>query len=174
MIAMAIANDPAVLVADEPTTALDVTIQAQILDVLRSVRDLTGTAIVLVSHDLGVVAGMVESVAVMYAGRVVEHGSVDEIFEHPRHPYTQGLLAAIPRLTDTPGRRLLPIPGVSPTPIRMPQGCAFHPRCPYAQPICRQDDPQLRPLGSVEVACHYAEDLHPRGEPDETQNPLPS
>jgi len=161
MIAMAVANDPAVLVADEPTTALDVTIQAQILDLLRTIRREKGVSIVLISHDLGVVAGLADDVSVMYAGRVVERGSVDDVYERPRHPYTQGLLASIPRLTDTVHGPLVSIGGGAPSLLHLPGGCAFHPRCPHEQPDCRIDDPQLRDVGLVRVACHYAGNLGP-------------
>ncbi|MDQ2826651.1 MAG: ABC transporter ATP-binding protein [Actinomycetota bacterium] len=161
MIAMAVANDPAVLVADEPTTALDVTIQAQILDLLREIRREKDVAIVLISHDLGVVAGMADDVSVMYAGRVVERGSVDDVYAHPRHPYTQGLLASIPRLTDDARAPLRSIGGGAPSLLHLPAGCAFHPRCPHGRPNCSVDDPRLRPVASVRVACHYAEDLGP-------------
>ncbi|MDQ6728698.1 MAG: ABC transporter ATP-binding protein, partial [Actinomycetota bacterium] len=161
MIAMAVANDPVVLVADEPTTALDVTIQAQILDLLRTIRRERDVAVVLISHDLGVVAGTADDVAVMYAGRVVERGPVDDVYERPRHPYTQGLLASIPRLTDDARGPLRSIGGGAPSLLRLPGGCAFHPRCPHERPDCRVDDPRLRVLGAVRVACHHAEDLSP-------------
>jgi oligopeptide/dipeptide ABC transporter ATP-binding protein len=128
MIAMAMANRPRVLIADEPTTALDVTIQAQVLDVLRTAQRETGAATVLITHDLGVVAEMADRVAVMYAGRIVETGDVHSIFHAPRHPYTLGLMASLPRL-DTDLRRLQPIPGQPPSLLRVPPGCPFHPRC---------------------------------------------
>ena len=159
MIAMAVANEPDVLVADEPTTALDVTIQAQILDLLRDIRRDKGVAIVLISHDLGVVAGLADKVAVMYAGRVVERGSVDDVYSRPRHPYTQGLLNSIPRLTDSGHGLLRSIGGGAPSLLRLPSGCVFHPRCAYARPNCEVDDPVLRPVGPVEAACHYAEEV---------------
>jgi len=161
MIAMAVANDPDVLVADEPTTALDVTIQAQILDLLRSIRQEKGVAIVLISHDLGVVAGLADDVAVMYAGRVVERGAVDDVYGQARHPYTRGLLASVPRLTDNRRGPLVSIGGGAPSLLRLPGGCAFHPRCPFERPNCRVDDPKLRRVATVEAACHYAEDLGP-------------
>ncbi len=133
MIAMAIANDPDVLIADEPTTALDVTIQAQVLDVLERIQERTDTAIVLITHDLGVVAGVADRVLVMYAGRQAELGSVDDVFYRPSHPYTRGLLASLPRLDRGPERqRLHRIKGQPPSMIFLPPGCAFHPRCPYA------------------------------------------
>jgi len=161
MIAMAVANDPDVLVADEPTTALDVTIQAQILDLLRSIRQETDMAIVLISHDLGVVAGLADDVAVMYAGRVVERGTVDDVYSQARHPYTRGLLASVPRLTDTRTGPLASIGGGPPSLLHLPPGCVFAPRCPYQRPNCTVDDPRLRPVATVEAACHYAEDLGP-------------
>jgi peptide/nickel transport system ATP-binding protein len=161
MIAMAVANDPDVLIADEPTTALDVTIQAQILDLLRDIRQEKGVAIVLISHDLGVVAGLADDVAVMYAGRVVEKGSVDAVYTQARHPYTRGLLASVPRLTDTRHGPLQSIGGGAPSLLHLPTGCAFHPRCPHGRSNCQVDDPRLRPVAGVEAACHYAEELGP-------------
>ena len=159
MIAMAVANDPDVLVADEPTTALDVTIQAQILDLLRDIRSEKGVAIVLISHDLGIVAGLADEVAVMYAGRVVERGTVEDVYEQARHPYTRGLLASVPRLTDDRRGPLVSIGGGAPSLLHLPSGCAFHPRCPFERPNCRVDDPRLRAVGPVEAACHYAEEM---------------
>lgn len=159
MIAIAVANDPDVLIADEPTTALDVTIQAQVLDVLADIRAEKGTALVLITHDLGVMAGVAEEVAVMYAGQVVERGPVDDIYERSRHPYTRGLLASLPLLNDEERRRLLPIEGGPPSLLRVPPACAFHPRCPHVQPVCRQAVPELRPVGPVLSACHCAESL---------------
>ncbi|MER7669213.1 ABC transporter ATP-binding protein [Kitasatospora sp. NPDC096128] len=142
MIAMAIANEPDILLADEPTTALDVTIQAQVLDVLRTAREETGAALVLVSHDLGVIAGAADRVAVMYAGRVVETAGVDELFAAPRHPYTLGLIGALPRL-DGRGGPLVPIPG-SPAPMaELPPGCPFAARCPLAEERCSAAEPEL-------------------------------
>jgi oligopeptide/dipeptide ABC transporter ATP-binding protein len=161
MIAMALACDPRLLIADEPTTALDVTIQAQILDLLRSIRMEKGVAIVLISHDLGVVAGLADDVAVMYAGRVVERGRVDDVYGQARHPYTRGLLASVPRLTDTNRGPLVSIGGGAPSLLDLPGGCAFHPRCAYERPNCRVDDPRLRRVATVDAACHYAEDLGP-------------
>src|SRR5699024_4451119 len=135
MIAMALAGEPDLLIADEPTTALDATIQAQILDLLARLRKETGMAIVFISHDLGAVAQVCERVAVMYSGRVVEQGEVDQLFDSPRHPYTRGLFDAIPRL-DGPRARLTPIPGTVPDPQQLPQGCSFAPRCSRAQEFC--------------------------------------
>ncbi|MGH9182243.1 MAG: ABC transporter ATP-binding protein [Acidimicrobiales bacterium] len=161
MIAMAMANNPDVLIADEPTTALDVTIQAQILELLNRLRRDHDVAVVLISHDLGVVAGMVEQVAVMYAGRIVERGSADQVYSNPRHPYTRGLLGALPRLTGSAHSRLVPIEGRLPSLLRPPSGCAFHPRCKFASDRCLTEDPGMRALGEVEAACHHAEDVTP-------------
>ena len=159
MIAMAMANDPDVLIADEPTTALDVTIQAQILDLLRDLRRDKGIAVVLITHDLGVVAGLAEEMAVLYAGRVVERGAVGEIYDHPRHPYTRGLLSSLPKLTESGEARLTPIVGAPPSMLSVPSGCSFHPRCPRSEDVCSRDDPRLRQVGAVRSACHFAEDL---------------
>jgi len=169
MIAMAVANDPDVLIADEPTTALDVTIQAQVLDVLGDIRREKGMAIVLITHDLGVMASLAEEVAVMYAGQVVERGSVDDVYERPRHPYTRGLLASLPLLSDEERRRLLPIEGAPPSLLQVPPACAFHPRCPHAQPVCRETTPELRPVDRVLSACHFAETLDAAIEPAASQ-----
>lgn len=142
MIAMALACKPALLIADEPTTALDVTIQAQILELMRELQEVEGTAIILITHDLGVVANMCRRVNVMYAGRFVEEASVDEIFARPKHPYTLGLLESIPRL-DAAQDRLTPIRGQPPDLTHMPVGCAFQPRCPNALDRCRLEVPAL-------------------------------
>jgi len=142
MIAMALACRPKILIADEPTTALDVTIQAQILELLDHLQDELGMAVLLVTHDLGVVAGAVDRVLVMYAGQVVEAAPTAELFSRPLHPYTEGLLASVPRL-DTPRRRLPSIPGQVPSATAWPGGCRFHPRCPYAWERCRAEDPGL-------------------------------
>ncbi len=155
MIAMAMANDPDLLIADEPTTALDVTIQAQILDVLAHLRAERNLAIVIITHDLGVVAGLADSVHVMYAGRVVEHGPVDDTFHHSTHPYTRGLLACLPRL-DRRDSDLVPIGGMPPALDALPPGCSFAPRCPYVIDRCLAEDPALRPLGPTSAACHVA------------------
>jgi oligopeptide/dipeptide ABC transporter ATP-binding protein len=152
MIAMALANDPDILIADEPTTALDVTVQAQILDLLRSLRQSRELAIVLITHDLGVVAGLAVSVHVMYAGRIAESGPVVDIFHRPQHPYTAGLLASLPRL-DRPDRELTPIGGVPPRLYEAPVGCAFAPRCKYAISACTEAEPTLRPVNDSLVAC---------------------
>jgi len=156
MIAMALALKPKLLIADEPTTALDVTIQAQILDLMRMLREETGTAIILITHDLGVVAELAHDVAVMYAGRIVEKASVAQVFETPQHPYTIGLLGSIPRL-HLDQERLPAIEGQVPTPMAMPSGCRFSPRCPFATPRCREEDPPLLEVSpGQEAACWYA------------------
>ncbi len=154
MIAMALANDPDLLIADEPTTALDVTIQAQILDVLADVQREQQLAVVLVTHDLGVVAGLAQRVHVMYAGRIVEHGDAAGIFYHQNHPYTRGLLACLPRLDQRID--LVAIGGTPPSLDRLPGGCTFHPRCPLAIDRCRTEPPELRPFPSTAAACHVA------------------
>ncbi len=145
MIAIALSCNPRLLLADEPTTALDVTIQAQILELLRGLQEEFGMAVVLITHDLGVVAEFVDRVIVMYAGRVVETAGVFPTFEHPLHPYTEGLLQSIPSLEDE-RERLSVIRGVVPSPFDMPPGCRFEPRCPYARPPCRDADPPLMEL----------------------------
>ncbi|MFE2869828.1 ABC transporter ATP-binding protein [Embleya sp. NPDC059259] len=141
MIAMGIANDPALLIADEPTTALDVTVQAQVLDVIERVQDRTDTAVLLITHDLGVVAGIADRVMVMYCGRKLEESPVDALFHHPAHPYTTGLLGALPRI-DRRAARLVQIPGQPPLPTERPTGCPFQPRCAHAVPaVCGEVDP---------------------------------
>lgn len=147
MIAMALSCEPDLLIADEPTTALDVTIQAQILDLLKKLRDDTGMAIILVTHDLGVVAGMCDEIVVMYAGRIAEQAPTGELFANPRHPYTRALLASVPRLDEQGRTRLRSIEGLPPDLIHMPPGCAFAPRCPHAQARCNEKVPELRPAG---------------------------
>ena len=163
MIAMAIANDPSVLVADEPTTALDVTIQAQIVEVLKAAQRETHAAIVLITHDLGLIAELADRVVVMYAGRVVEIGDVFTIFESPRHPYTAGLLRSRARL-DSDGGELEPIPGQPPSLVTPPPGCPFHPRCVLSRgrEICRTEVPEVRAVvdgAEHRAACHFAEEL---------------
>jgi peptide/nickel transport system ATP-binding protein len=156
MIAMALACGPKLLIADEPTTALDVTIQAQILDLMRALREETGTAIILITHDLGVVAELADEVAVMYAGRIVERASVAKLFAEPQHPYTVGLLGSIPRL-DLEQEQLPAIEGLVPNPLEQIAGCRFHPRCPFAIDRCRAEAPPLLALGDGHVsACWRA------------------
>jgi oligopeptide transport system ATP-binding protein len=155
MIAMALLCEPEVLIADEPTTALDVTVQAQILALLRELQRDFGTAIVLITHDLGVVAGLCDQVLVLYGGRVMEQGNADHIFHHPTHPYTRGLLAAIPRM-DTATQSLVAIPGTPPNMARLPKGCPFQPRCTHATAVCSTTPPTLQTCGSGNAlrACH--------------------
>ncbi|MFP5343829.1 MAG: ABC transporter ATP-binding protein [Candidatus Limnocylindria bacterium] len=152
MIAMALACDPDLIIADEPTTALDVTIQAQILDLIRKVQDETGAALMLITHDLGVVAETVQDVVVMYAGRVVEQGTVDEVLLAPKHPYTQGLLDSIPSKGKR-GTRLNVIRGMVANPFRLPAGCNFAPRCPHAFEPCGAHDPRIEDAQPPDVAC---------------------
>jgi oligopeptide/dipeptide ABC transporter ATP-binding protein len=152
MIAMALSCNPALLIADEPTTALDVTIQAQILELMKDLKERLGTAIMLITHDLGVVAEMAENVLVMYAGKVVEYADVKTIFKNPKHPYTVGLLGSIPRL-DQPKEKLYVIEGVVPNPFNMPSGCRFHPRCPEAREICKTKEPELLHIDGQQVRC---------------------
>jgi oligopeptide/dipeptide ABC transporter ATP-binding protein len=153
MIAMALACDPKLIIADEPTTALDVTIQAQILELIKELQQETGTALLLITHDLAVVAETVERVAVMYAGRIVETGTVEEVLLDPKHPYTKGLLTSIP--SNVPrGQRLNVISGTVPNPFRMPAGCRFEPRCPFAFEPCKLLDPPLKTIGpGLQAAC---------------------
>jgi oligopeptide transport system ATP-binding protein len=152
MIAMGLTTTPKVLIADEPTTALDVTIQAQILDLLRNINREFGTATILITHNLGVVAGMCERVMVMYAGRVVESGPTEDVFAHPKHPYTWSLLRSIPRLDAERHEALKPIEGLPPDLIDLPSGCAFHPRCPFAIERCSRDTPALNRVGDTQLA----------------------
>ena len=168
MIAMALACGPRVLIADEPTTALDVTIQAQILALMSDLQERLGTAILLITHDFGVVAEMADRVAVMYAGRIVELGSVFALFESPRHPYTRGLLNAIPHLDALQGERhrerLNEIPGIVPPLTRLPPGCRFAPRCSYADDRCRREYPPFRQLDEKHwAACWHADELNGEG-----------
>ena len=161
MIAMAITCNPDLLIADEPTTALDVTVQAQVLDVLMEMKDEIDSSIVLITHDLGVVAGLADRMIVMYAGREAEVGTAHEAFYDTRHPYTLGLLASMPRLDDAGNEQLRPIRGAPPSLLNPPSGCAFHPRCDFARERCATDVPPLRLVaGSAHFsACHYAEEL---------------
>ena len=151
MIAMALVCKPEILIADEPTTALDVTIQAQILDLMNQLKKETGTSILFITHDLGVVAEVCDDVAVMYCGRVVERGDVKSIFANPSHPYTKGLLGSIPRLGDA-GKELNSIPGNVPNPKYMPKGCKFAPRCPYASEKCREAEPGFFQIGEGHIS----------------------
>ncbi len=161
MIAMALINDPKLLIADEPTTALDVTVQAQILDLIQRLQRELDTAIVMITHDLGVVAEVADDIGVMYAGRIVEYADKESIFAMPEHPYTWGLLKSIPRLDSPRGEELVPIPGRPPSLILKPPGCSFHPRCPYVREAHKRIDPQLAPAAEAgnggahkhEVAC---------------------
>jgi peptide/nickel transport system ATP-binding protein len=165
MIAMALANEPKLLIADEPTTALDVTVQAQILALLDDLQRRLGMAIIIITHDLGVVAETADEIAVMYAGRIVEHGSTDQIFNSPQHPYTWGLLKSIPRLDLVRDEELVPISGRPPSLIHRPSGCFFHPRCPYVRDAHRRIDPRLEPVAGDdghEVACLLEQDVRMR------------
>jgi oligopeptide transport system ATP-binding protein len=160
MIAMAIALDPAVLIADEPTTALDVTVQAQIMGLLKELQDERKMGLILITHDLGVVADVADKIAVMYAGRIVERADVYDLYAKPAHPYAEGLLESIPRL-DQKGQELAAIKGLPPNLTTIPAGCAFNPRCRYAQDVCRVDPPPpLREVAHRRLsACHFAEDI---------------
>jgi len=162
VIAIAMANRPDVIIADEPTTALDVTVQAQVLEVLKLAHVETGAAMVLITHDLGVVAGIADRVLVMYAGRPVEVGTVDEIFYQPRMPYTVGLLGSVPRLDERASTRLTPIPGRPPPALDRPSGCPFHPRCPLARQACTETEPPLAPIGIAThmSACHFSAEVN--------------
>ncbi len=175
MIAMSLSCDPALLIADEPTTALDVTVQAQILDLLRDLQKEFNSAIVIITHDLGVVAELADDILVMYAGRAAEYGTADQLFNAPEHPYTWGLLSSMPRFDKAPTDRLLPIKGTPPSLIRVPEGCAFNPRCDFQPRVgsaCMVDRPDLLDNGSDHlVACHippaerqqvWAQEISPR------------
>ncbi|GAA0392481.1 hypothetical protein Acor_17250 [Acrocarpospora corrugata] len=161
VIAIAMANRPDVIIADEPTTALDVTVQSQVLDALRTARQETGAAMVLITHDLGVVAGQADRVLVMYAGKPVEIGDVEDIYYRPRMPYTLGLLGSVPRLDASRSQRLLPILGSPPSLLNLPAGCPFTPRCPIAQDWCETEEPVLMDATSPRhsAACHFSENL---------------
>ncbi|MDV3220213.1 ABC transporter ATP-binding protein [Intrasporangium sp.] len=162
MIAMALANDPKVLLADEPTTALDVTVQRQIMALLGRLQEERNTAIVLITHDLGLVASHADRVSVMYAGRVVETGTCRDIFHQPRHAYTLGLLTSLPRLDRRTQERLAPIPGAPPNLALVPPGCPFHPRCSLATPSCEDDRPDLMRVGADDhhAACLHTDRVH--------------
>jgi oligopeptide/dipeptide ABC transporter ATP-binding protein len=152
MIAMGLANAPSIIIADEPTTALDVTVQAQILELLADLNHELGTAIIMITHNMGVVAGLCSRVIVMYAGRIVEQGPVDQIFEQPQHPYTWSLLRSIPRVDALRHERLRSIEGIAPDLLRPPSGCRFHPRCPFRVEKCFTDDPPLVEVKPNQVA----------------------
>ncbi len=165
MIAMALSNEPVLLIADEPTTALDVTVQAQILALINDLQKRLGTAIVMITHDLGVVAEIADDIAVMYAGRIVERGTTEEIFKAPQHPYTWGLLKSIPRLDVPRSEDLVPISGRPPSLIHRPPGCHFHPRCPYVQDSHKRIDPRLEAIdsnGGHAVACLLEKEIRGR------------
>ncbi|MFE9609045.1 ABC transporter ATP-binding protein [Streptomyces sp. NPDC006012] len=155
MIAMALALEPALVIADEPTTALDVTVQAQVMDLLAELQRASATGLVLITHDLGVVADVADTIAVMYAGRIVESAPVHDIYKAPAHPYTRGLLDSVPRLGQK-GRELYAIKGQPPNLMHLPSGCAFHPRCPLARDVCRTDEPPPYSAGQDRTsACHF-------------------
>src|SRR5881275_1218397 len=164
MIAMALVNDPDLLIADEPTTALDVTTQAQILKLMTDLQEDFGSAIIMITHDLGVIAEIADDVVVMYAARIAERAPVDNLFKRPHHPYTWGLLGSLPRL-DADVERLVQIQGQPPSMLRPPSGCRFHPRCPYVMPICKEVDPELAPVsddpGHLQ-SCHLDEETKNR------------
>ena len=155
MIAMALSCDPELLIADEPTTALDVTVQAQILDLISSLQDEFGSAVIIITHDLGVVAELADDILVMYAGRMAEYGTSEDIFDRPGHPYAWGLLSSMPRLDRARTERLTPIPGTPPSLINVPKGCPFHPRCAsFMAGTCDRQAPELRPVGDQHtVSC---------------------
>jgi peptide/nickel transport system ATP-binding protein len=162
VIAIALVNSPKLLIADEPTTALDVTVQAQILDLIAEMQREHGSAVILITHDLGVVAEITQRLLVMYAGNIVEEALVTDAFAHPTHPYTQGLLRSVKSLESQRHNQLEPIPGIPPSLINMPTGCAFHPRCSYAHQLgdrCVQQRPLLREVGVSRTACHATDDV---------------
>jgi len=166
VVAIALSCDPQVLIADEPTTALDVTIQAQILELLRDLQERIGTSVILITHDLGVVASVADRVAVMYSGKVVETGTVREVFYQPKMPYTWGLLASIPLLTADSSLELIPIPGSPPDALDPPKGCPFAARCPYAMKICSEEMPAYTSFSAEhEAACWLHHDMAPKVEP---------
>ena len=159
MIAMALSCNPKLLIADEPTTALDVTIQAQILDILKNLMEEIQTSLILITHNLGLVVELAQKTAVMYAGHIVEFGSVEDIFENPKHPYTIGLLASVPRLDSERKESLRIIKGLPPNLARLPGGCSFHPRCDYAFDRCREEMPEIEEVGPDHFrACFYDAD----------------
>jgi oligopeptide/dipeptide ABC transporter ATP-binding protein len=159
MIAMALSLDPDILIADEPTTALDVTVQAQIMELLAELQAETGMGLILITHDLGVVAEVADRVVVMYAGRAVEKGEIGSVYHHPAHPYSIGLMDSIPR-PDIHTERLNPIQGSPPDLMHVPSGCSFHPRCPYVKQLCIDEVPPLFDVGEGRVsACHFWEEV---------------
>ena len=164
MIAMALVNNPDLLIADEPTTALDVTTQAQIVQLMNRLQEDFGSAIIMITHDLGVVAETADDVVVMYAAQIVEQAPVDDIFTRPQHPYTWGLIGSLPRL-DADVERLVQISGQPPSLLNPPRGCRFHPRCPYVMDICKTEDPELRPTAGQpnhRNACHLDQETKDR------------
>ena len=170
VIAMALACSPKLLIADEPTTALDVTIQAQVLDMMTELKQKLNSSMLLITHDLGVVAETCDKVAIMYAGEIVEHGTLEDIFERTAHPYTMGLFNSLPSL-DEDVDRLKPIRGLMPDPSNLPSGCKFHPRCPYADRKCAEEEPQLRELAAGHICrCHHSGQNVPLYFPDEAIN----
>ena len=164
VIAIALACNPQLLIADEPTTALDVTIQAQVLDMINTIKEDFGTSMIMITHDLGVVAETCNKVAIMYAGEIVESGTAEHIFREPLHPYTLGLFGSLPSL-DKKVRRLSPIPGLMPDPADLPEGCKFHPRCAHATELCRKEQPPITEVSPGHmVRCHYCmEHMQQRG-----------
>jgi peptide/nickel transport system ATP-binding protein len=170
VIAMALACSPRLLIADEPTTALDVTIQAQVLDMMNDLKTKLNSAMLLITHDLGVVAETCDKVAIMYAGKIMEYGSLEDIFDHTAHPYTEGLFGSLPSL-DAHVRRLKPIQGLMPDPSNLPEGCKFHPRCPYASEQCKSEEPQLQEIRPGHFCrCHRCGGQAERLNPDEGQD----
>ncbi|MBU4425222.1 MAG: ABC transporter ATP-binding protein [Proteobacteria bacterium] len=158
MIAMALSCEPKLLIADEPTTALDVTIQAQILELLKKIREEIGMAVMMITHDLAVIAEVSDDVLVAYAGKALEYADVKTIFKDPKHPYTQALYDSIPRLTDTKKRRLEVIPGMVPNSLEFPSGCRFHPRCKFAKSFCKKEEPQLKEVSNTHNVCCFIYD----------------
>jgi oligopeptide/dipeptide ABC transporter ATP-binding protein len=173
VIAIAMANNPDVIIADEPTTALDVTVQAQVLEALEKAREEVNAALILITHDLGVIAGHTDDVLVMYAGKPVEQGTVDEIFYEPRMPYTLGLIGSLPRMDEDRGHRLTPVHGTPPSMLNLPPGCPFRPRCPLHQDICSEVEPDLLPVNSSGhvSACHFQDQLEGKA-PDDVFAPV--
>ncbi|MCP3871923.1 MAG: ABC transporter ATP-binding protein [Desulfobacteraceae bacterium] len=154
IIAISLLTDPAIIIADEPTTALDVTIQAEIMDLLQELCESDNMALILITHDLGVVSQVTEKIAVMYAGKIIEYGPTDQIVKHPVHPYTEGLIKSIPGTVIKPGEDLVQIPGMMPTLTNIPQGCAFNPRCYLKEDICTTATPELKQKNGAMAACH--------------------